>query len=213
MRKRAKGPCFYKAHETPRMDELNRLPLASFRSRFWAIAIDFMLIAIAKEVLHIGGHHDIEAPEGSFAWFLLQAKDSLVEILESTVFFAVLLKLGKGQTPGKWLMKIRVLSLTHRELGWWQSTERALGYGASLLEGGFGFFQFFLNRNRMTVHDRIAETIVVNWPRGAHQKTVLHPDTEHAIPTADTALLPDVALQPDYIIPQSDMALQNDSET
>ncbi len=203
MGKPKKAPRFYKAHETPRMDELNRLPLASFQRRFYAIAIDFVLIAIMKKVLHIGGHHDIEAPQGSFAWFLLQAKDSLAEILESTVFFAVLLKLGKGQTPGKWMMKIRVLSLTHRELGWWQSVERALGYGASLLEGGFGFFQYFMNRNRMTVHDRIAETIVVNWPRGAHQKTVLHHDQApmldepdlHATAAAELEPWPDIDQQ------------------
>jgi uncharacterized RDD family membrane protein YckC len=185
MPKKAKGPRFYKAHETPRMDELNSLPLATFQRRFYAIAIDFVLIAIIKSVLHIGGHHEIEARQGSFAWFVLEAKDWLAEILESTVFFAVLLKLGKGQTPGKWLMKIRVLSLTHRELGWWQSIERALGYGASLLEGGFGFFQYFLNRNRMTVHDRIAETIVVHWPRGAHQKAVLHPEANTPAPEPD----------------------------
>jgi len=43
-----------------------------------------------------------------------------------------------------------------------QSIERALGYGASFLEAGFGFIQFFINPNRRTVHDRIAETIVVD---------------------------------------------------
>lgn len=31
-----------------------------------------------------------------------------------------------------------------------------------MLEGGFGFFQFFINRNHQCVHDRIAETIVVD---------------------------------------------------
>jgi hypothetical protein len=40
--------------------------------------------------------------------------------------------------------------------------ERALGYGASMLEGGFGFAQYFTNPNRCCVHDRIAETIVVS---------------------------------------------------
>ena len=55
-----------------------------------------------------------------------------------------------------------MISITHHEIGWWQSTERALGYGASLLEGGFGFAQFFINRNQQCVHDRIAETIVVD---------------------------------------------------
>jgi uncharacterized RDD family membrane protein YckC len=47
----------------------------------------------------------------------------------------------------------------------WQSVERALGYGASFLEGGFGFVQYFFAPNRRTVHDRIAETIVVQDPR------------------------------------------------
>ena len=39
--------------------------------------------------------------------------------------------------------------------------ERALGYGASLLEAGSGFFQYLIHPNRQTVHDRIAETVVV----------------------------------------------------
>jgi len=47
-------------------------------------------------------------------------------------------------------------------MGLWQSFERALAYGASFLELGFGFVQFFMHRNRQTVHDRIAETIVVD---------------------------------------------------
>ncbi len=44
---------------------------------------------------------------------------------------------------------------------------QALGYGASALEGGFGFIQFFLHHNRQCVHDRIAETIVVKEQRRA----------------------------------------------
>jgi uncharacterized RDD family membrane protein YckC len=73
----------------------------------------------------------------------------------------VIVKMTNGQTVGKWIMKIRIISLTHDKMGWWQSTERALGYGASLLEGGFGFVQYYFNRNRQTVHDRIAGTIVL----------------------------------------------------
>jgi uncharacterized RDD family membrane protein YckC len=37
-----------------------------------------------------------------------------------------------------------------------------LGYGASTLELGFGFIQYFIHPNRQTVHDRIAETIVID---------------------------------------------------
>jgi hypothetical protein len=55
-------------------------------------------------------------------------------------------------------------------LSLWHSFERALGYGASALEFGFGFLQYFLADNRQTTHDRIAGTIVVEEgarPRGA----------------------------------------------
>jgi uncharacterized RDD family membrane protein YckC len=58
-------------------------------------------------------------------------------------------------------MRIRVVSTAHEHLSLWSCIERALGYGASALEGGFGFVQYFIHPNRRTVHDRIAETIVV----------------------------------------------------
>jgi uncharacterized RDD family membrane protein YckC len=153
----------FRAHETHRMDELDGLPLASFRRRAWAILIDFLIVAILKSPFGFLKHHhgSDEAVEGTFGWFLLEAVHKVEDLAESVLYFAVALKLGRGWTPGKYLMGIRVVSLTHKELGWWQSTERALGYGASLLEGGFGFLQYYINRNRQCVHDRIAETIVV----------------------------------------------------
>jgi len=41
--------------------------------------------------------------------------------------------------------------------------ERALGYGAPALELGFGFLQYFIHPNHRTVHDRIAETIIIRY--------------------------------------------------
>jgi uncharacterized RDD family membrane protein YckC len=77
------------------------------------------------------------------------------------LYFGLFLRFTNGLTPGKRLLGIRVVSLTQDRLGFWQSLERALGYGASALEGGFGFFQYFLNPNHQCAHDRLAETIVV----------------------------------------------------
>jgi len=153
----------FRAHETHRMDELSGLPLASFRRRGLAILIDVIVVFALKVVFFSSWrHHDWSDPDlHTMAGLMMEAIHRVEELLESAVYFAVILKLGKGQTLGKWWMKIRVVSLTHHELGWWQSVERALGYGASLLEGGFGFLQYYINRNRQTVHDRIAETIVV----------------------------------------------------
>ena len=86
-----------------------------------------------------------------------EALDLIVPIL----YFGVLTWNGKGRTPGKRLMKIRVVSLVHRHLSLWHAIERALGYGAAALEFGFGFLQFFIHPYRRCVQDRIAETIVV----------------------------------------------------
>jgi uncharacterized RDD family membrane protein YckC len=91
--------------------------------------------------------------------FSLESEGNLLFLF---VYFAIACFVGNGKTPGKSIARTRVVSLTHQKIGLWQSTERALGYGASLLELGFGFFQFFINRNRQTVHDRIAETIVID---------------------------------------------------
>ena len=77
------------------------------------------------------------------------------------LYFGLFVYFGNGKTPGKWLLHIRVVSLVHHRMSLWHSVERAVGYGASTLELGFGFLQFFIHPNRRTVHDRIAETIVV----------------------------------------------------
>ena len=67
-------------------------------------------------------------------------------------------------------MRIRVVSLTQDRIGTWQALERTLGYGASLLEGGFGFFQYFLYPNHDCAHDRLAETVVISLPRKLKEK-------------------------------------------
>jgi len=80
-------------------------------------------------------------------------------------YFSITTYIGKGQTIGKRLFHIRVISITHAHLSFWHCFERSLGYGASALEGGFGFLQYFTHPNGQTIHDRIAETIVIAVPK------------------------------------------------
>jgi hypothetical protein len=65
---------------------------------------------------------------------------------------------------------IRVISLFHQHIGLLHSFERSLGYFASALEGGFGYIQAFWNPNRMSLHDKIGETIVVMVPKKKMKK-------------------------------------------
>lgn len=78
-----------------------------------------------------------------------------------TIYFALLNYFTNGKSLGKWIMRIRVISLYHHKISFWHCAERALGYAASTLELGLGFLQIFWNPNRMCLHDRIAETIVI----------------------------------------------------
>jgi len=149
-----------------RLAELSGLPLATFRRRLAAFALDWVFlfllwllavlgvgaVLIKSGLLHLEHNTVISSNKGIGKWTFLPA---------SLLYFALTTWHWDGQTPGKRLLGIRVLSLHGTRLHLWTSLERFLGYGASMLEFGFGFLQFFLHPNRQTVHDRIAETIVV----------------------------------------------------
>jgi uncharacterized RDD family membrane protein YckC len=152
----------FHAHETARMDRLNGLPLATFGQRALGFGIDFLLMLVMWATVTVAWLRFVEH-EGGSTKIVLNWKPHDFECFVFLLVYAALgCYVGNGQTPGKWVARTRVVSLTHERMGMWQSTERALGYGASFLELGFGFAQYFMNRNRQTVHDRIAETIVVD---------------------------------------------------
>lgn len=146
-----------------RADALTGVPLATFGQRAAAFAIDFFLVIVTfapiewvrQYLVLLYGHQPINIRiEFDFHQW--------TNVIWMVVYFGLFVWKTNGLTPGKRLMRIRVVSLTHDRIGLWQATERALGYGASVLEGGFGFIQYFIHPNRCCVHDRIAETIVVN---------------------------------------------------
>lgn len=147
------------------MQAVHGLPLATFPRRFAALAVDFLIAGLlfmvivypAALILH---RLNVIQPEGNVI-MRMNFYQNWYSVLWLVLYFGLATYLGNGKTPGKWLTKIRVVSLVHERIGLWHSLERALGYGASALEFGFGFIQYFIHPNRRTVHDRIAETIVV----------------------------------------------------
>jgi uncharacterized RDD family membrane protein YckC len=138
---------------------LQGLPLASFGARAVAFLIDGLivagLVAIASAIPKIAFGTSATAFSLSFELGGLGGFAAMV------LYFGVATYLGKGVTIGKRVTGIQVVSLVHDHLSLWHCFERALGYAASSLEAGFGFLQYFTHANRQTVHDRIAETIVI----------------------------------------------------
>jgi len=166
----------YHPHETQRMLALEGAELASFARRAGAMAIDFgaIVVVFAAIVVPIAlwdKQHQIEAH------FNFDPFENWYSTLLPVIYFGLLVWWTNGRTLGKWLTGIRIVSLSHERMSLWHSVERALGYGASLLEAGSGFFQYAIHPNRQTVHDRIAETIVVRAHRAGADGKVAVPLT------------------------------------
>jgi uncharacterized RDD family membrane protein YckC len=149
--------------------------LATIRKRFVALLIDglvliiiyfcililFSLLNMNISEINVHSIFDVEIKMNNAHSFLITFLKFLFGLLP-TLYFAISFYFWKGQTIGKYFLRIRVLSLYHEHLGLWHCIERSLGYYVSALELGFGYIQAFWNPNRMTLHDKIGETIVID---------------------------------------------------
>jgi uncharacterized RDD family membrane protein YckC len=165
-------------HEPERAEALRGIPLASFGARLAAYAIDFAIATVLYSPFYIAAdylwqHHHGVADENIHIVVHFDFHE-IWSLAFLALYFGLSLYWGKGQTLGKWMLRIRVRSLVSERITLWQAVERALGYGASALEGGFGFLQYFIHGNHCCVHDRIAETIVVKEPRRVKANVILN---------------------------------------
>jgi uncharacterized RDD family membrane protein YckC len=150
----------FHAHETARMEALDGMPLAAYWQRLLGYTVDLILAVVIWFPLETLWRMYVDHERGNIhiAFDFHEISNVVVVVLYwglGNYFF-------NGQTPGKWVARTRAVSLTGKRLGLWQSMERALGYGAALLEAGLGFLQIFWDRNRMCAQDRLAETIVID---------------------------------------------------
>jgi len=141
------------------MEKLDGTALAMFWQRVLGYFIDLLLAVAVWAPMEIAWRRYLLHETQIFLkWDFHEAGNIVVALL----YWGLTNYFGNGQTPGKWVARTRAVSLTSERMGLWQSVERALGYGAAVLEGGLGFVQFFWDRNRMCAQDRLAETIVVD---------------------------------------------------
>jgi uncharacterized RDD family membrane protein YckC len=163
MRIKRTGPRNFTPITADRSQRLAGASLASFRRRAVAFLLDFGIVVVVLGLLALPKTLAVRATTGNFIMNLDPFHGWA--LLSLPLYFGLATYFGHGRSLGKRWLRIRVVSLAHEDLSLWHSIERSLGYGASILEGGFGFIQYFTHPNAQTVHDRIAETIVVNDPR------------------------------------------------
>jgi uncharacterized RDD family membrane protein YckC len=153
----------------PELYHDNEFILATIKRRYFAYFIDASILSILYTCINtffgisklkMNGLFDVELEMHStqpIAVALFKILFGFIPVMYFTLSFYF----WKGQTIGKHLLRLRVVSLYHENLGLWHCFERSLGYYLSVLEFGFGFIQAFWNPNRMALHDKIGETIVI----------------------------------------------------
>jgi uncharacterized RDD family membrane protein YckC len=151
--------------------------LAPIKKRFLALLIDCLIIIILylsvaiilsffninDWKINVKSIFDVELETNRNNPFLIILLKILFGFLP-VLYFTILFYFWKGRTIGKFFLRIKVISLYHEQLGLWHCFERSLGYFTSALEGFFGFVQAIWNPNRMALHDKIGETIVISLP-------------------------------------------------
>ena len=172
---------YYDTSKLMHSNQLEGLELAAFNRRFFALLIDSLVLIIILYLIGtildyfgiinfgfsigISSNKTINNTPDINNNVHLNAPEYLkiiLKLLIPVLYFGLITYFTNGYTFGKRIFRIRIVSTNHKHLTLWHSIERSLGYYASSLEFGFGFLQYFIDYNRRTVHDRIAETIVIN---------------------------------------------------
>jgi hypothetical protein len=96
------------------------------------------------------------------AWLQGLIEDLGIGFGWAAFYFTMFTAIWHGQTPGKKLLRIRVLQLDGTALSVWDSFGRYGGYGAGIATGLLGFAQIYWDPNRQAIHDKISATIVIN---------------------------------------------------
>lgn len=92
--------------------------------------------------------------------FPLEKFSWIQEILVAYTYFTLFFFFG-GRTPGKRIMKLKVVKRDGSKLSFWGAFERTHGYAYSASLALIGFLQVLWDKEAATMHDKIAGTNVI----------------------------------------------------
>jgi len=98
---------------------------------------------------------------GLRSWLRALAEDFGLGLGWAALYFTVFLSWWRGFTPGKRLLRLRVVRLDGQPITWWTALQRYGGYAAGFATGLLGFAQVYWDPNRQATHDKLAETVVI----------------------------------------------------
>src|SRR5471032_2569759 len=121
----------FHAHVAARAGSLDGILLAAFWQRLLGYCVDLLAAVIIWFPLEsLWRRFLLHETDIHIVWDFHEAGNTVVMV----PYWGLTNYFGNGQTPGKWVARTRVVSLTGERMGLWQSIERGLGYGAAVLE-------------------------------------------------------------------------------
>jgi uncharacterized RDD family membrane protein YckC len=124
--------------------ETTRFELADMDARFGAMVIDLVILSVIS----------------SLSFMAANGTGLSLSFLITPVYFWYFLTRNNGQTPGKRLMKIRVIKANGTAIKDSDAIIRYVGYAVNNFFF-LGWAWAFFDNNRQGWHDKIAETYVI----------------------------------------------------
>jgi uncharacterized RDD family membrane protein YckC len=150
---------------------------AGFTSRFFAFVVDMMIISLAVvaitwfvqvtlntfrlDALIAFAARYIPWIDEIVAVVTRPLSTGLVTLFIIPFVYNVFFWVFTGQTPGKSLLGLRLVTVKGKKVNIWRATLRYAGYYLSTLPFLLGFLWVLADDHRQTWHDKIAGTIVV----------------------------------------------------
>lgn len=141
--------------------------IAGFWRRVFAYATDLIIIQALYLILLVIGYLAVSFGITDTNTFF--SSDLVIRLVISffliyfplfIIYFTTFCFMG-GQTPGKMIFRIKVVSRNGCDINLGSSIVRSFGYFASSLFFGMGFLIALLNRRRRTLHDLLSGSYVI----------------------------------------------------
>lgn len=136
--------------------------LASPWRRLWGLVVDLVVVFLGSVVLELllGGLGGLSNPIFQVVRFELPLGDYVINVLAIVAYFIVMVGL-RQQTLGQAAAHLRVESIEGGPVGLRRATIRFVVSLLSFVMLLTGYLVAFLDRSKLTLHDRVAGTRVV----------------------------------------------------
>lgn len=151
-----------------------QIHVIGFGRRFLAMVVDGVIVVFVSFILALLiGMLDVFFGSGRLNWNLIIV---LIMLLFSVFYFTGKWVQNTGQTPGKLLMRIKLVNADGTPLTYGKMFLRYLGYILSGVAASLGFIWIGIDKKRRGWHDLIAKTYVIqlddDMPEGADVEIV-----------------------------------------